>query len=67
MSMMSEGEMVWGGNKLIRTPEDFANRRSVLSLQPFLLKPTKRFGATPTPLSWGEVYSSLQLKTIDSI
>ena len=27
LSMMSEGEMVWGGNKPIRTPEDFANQK----------------------------------------
>ncbi|MEZ8467394.1 TRAP transporter substrate-binding protein DctP [Vibrio splendidus] len=67
LSMMSEGEMVWGGNKPIRTPEDFANQKIRTFTSTIPVETYKAFGATPTPLSWGEVYGSLQLKTIDSM
>ena len=67
LSMMSEGEMVWGGNKPIRTPEDFADQKIRTFTSTIPVETYKAFGATPTPLSWGEVYGSLQLKTIDSM
>ncbi|UXI04698.1 TRAP transporter substrate-binding protein DctP [Photobacterium sp. TY1-4] len=67
LSMMSEGEMVWGGNKPIRSPEDFANQKIRTFTSTIPVETYKAFGATPTPLSWGEVYGSLQLKTIDSM
>lgn len=67
MSMFSEGEMVWGANKAIRTPEDFANHKIRTLTSTIPVETYKTFGATPTPLSWGEVYGSLQLKTIDGM
>ncbi|MEH6355194.1 MAG: TRAP transporter substrate-binding protein DctP [Marinobacter sp.] len=67
LSMFSEGEMVWGANKAIRTPEDFANQKIRTFTSTIPVETYKTFGATPTPLSWGEVYGSLQLKTIDGM
>ncbi|PKF79986.1 C4-dicarboxylate ABC transporter [Vibrio sp. vnigr-6D03] len=67
LSMMSEGEMVWGSNKPIRTPEDFADQKIRTFTSTIPVETYKTFGATPTPLSWGEVYGSLQLKTIDGM
>ncbi|KKD60093.1 C4-dicarboxylate ABC transporter [Grimontia sp. AD028] len=67
LSMMSEGEMVWGANKAIRTPEDFADQKIRTFTSTIPVETYKTFGATPTPLSWGEVYGSLQLKTIDGM
>lgn len=67
MTMISEGEEVWGANKMIRTPEDFANHKIRTFTSTIPVETYKAFGATPTPLSWGEVYGSLQLKTIDGM
>lgn len=67
LSMLSEGEMIWGANKAIRSPEDFANHKIRTFTSTIPVETYKAFGATPTPLSWGEVYGSLQLKTIDGM
>ncbi|OMH27145.1 TRAP transporter substrate-binding protein DctP [Motiliproteus sp. MSK22-1] len=67
LSMLSEGEMVWGANKAIRSPEDFANQKIRTFTSTIPVETYKTFGATPTPLSWGEVYGSLQLKTVDGM
>lgn len=67
MTMMSEGEEVWGANKAIRSPEDFSNHKIRTFTSTIPVETYKAFGATPTPLSWGEVYGSLQLKTIDGM
>lgn len=67
LSMMSEGEMAWGANKPIRSPEDFANQKIRTFTSTIPVETYKAFGATPTPLSWGDVYGSLQLKTIDGM
>jgi len=67
LSMMSEGDMVWGANKPIRTPEDFENHKIRTFTSAIPTETYKAFGAIPTPLSWGEVYGALQLKTIDGM
>jgi TRAP-type C4-dicarboxylate transport system substrate-binding protein len=67
LSMLSEGEMVWGANKPIRSPEDFANHKIRTFTSTIPVETYRTFGATPTPLSWGEVYGSLQLGTIDGM
>ena len=50
-----------------RQPEDFANQKIRTFTSTIPVETYKAFGATPTPLSWGEVYGSLQLKTIDGM
>jgi len=67
LTMMSEGEMVWGANKAIRSPEDFAGHKVRTFTSTIPVETYKAFGATPTPLSWGEVYGALQLKTVDGM
>ena len=67
LSMISEGEMAWGANKPIRTPEDFAGQKIRTFTSTIPVETYKAFGAVPTPLSWGEVYSSLQLGTVDGM
>ena len=67
LSMISEGEMAWGSNKPIRTPEDFAGQKIRTFTSTIPVETYKAFGAVPTPLSWGEVYSSLQLGTVDGM
>lgn len=67
LTMISEGEMVWGANKPIRSPEDFAGQKIRTFTSTIPVETYKAFGATPTPLSWGEVYGALQLKTVDGM
>jgi tripartite ATP-independent transporter DctP family solute receptor len=67
LTMLSEGEMAWGANKAIRTPEDFAGHKIRTFTSTIPVETYKAFGATPTPLSWGEVYGALQLKTVDGM
>lgn len=67
LTMISEGEMAWGANKAIRTPEDFAGQKIRTFTSTIPVETYKAFGATPTPLSWGEVYGALQLKTVDGM
>lgn len=67
LTMISEGEMVWGANKAIRSPEDFAGQKIRTFTSTIPVKTYKAFGATPTPLSWGEVYGALQLKAVDGM
>jgi TRAP-type C4-dicarboxylate transport system substrate-binding protein len=67
LTMISEGEMVWGANKAIRSPEDFAGHKIRTFTSTIPVETYKAFGATPTPLSWGEVYGALQLKTVDGM
>ncbi len=55
LSMMSEGEMLWGANKAIRSPEDFADQKIRTFTSTIPVETYKAFGATPTPLPWGEV------------
>jgi TRAP-type C4-dicarboxylate transport system substrate-binding protein len=67
LSMLSEGEMAWGANKAIRSPADFSGQKIRTFTSTIPVETYKAFGATPTPLSWGEVYGALQLKTVDGM
>lgn len=66
LSIFSEGWMVWTTKKPIRRPEDFAGVKIRVMTSPLLLAAYRAYGASPTPLSYGEVYSALQLNMIDA-
>ena len=66
LSIFSEGWMVWTTKKEIRRPEDFEGVKIRVMTSPLLLAAYKAYGASPTPLSYGEVYSALQLNMIDA-
>jgi len=65
LTMYPEGEMVWTANREIRSPEDFDNFKMRVMVSPMLVAAYEAFGASPTPLPYGEVYGGLQLKQID--
>lgn len=67
LTMISEGEMAWGANKEIRSPSDFDGQKIRTFTSTIPVETFQAFGATPTPLSWGEVYGALQLKTVDGM
>ncbi|GAB2780909.1 C4-dicarboxylate TRAP transporter substrate-binding protein [Halomonas shantousis] len=49
----------------VETPEDLQGMRVRTINSPVWLKTIEAMGATPTPLPWSEVYSALQLGSID--
>ncbi|MBI1318579.1 MAG: C4-dicarboxylate ABC transporter [Candidatus Hydrogenedens sp.] len=65
LSVYSEGWMVWTTQKEIRRPVDFAGVKMRVMTSPLLLAAYEAYGASPTPLPYGEVYSGLQLHMID--
>lgn len=65
MTLYSEGPQVWTTNREIRTPEDFENFKMRVMVSPILLETYKNMGASPTPLSFGEVFGALQLGAVD--
>jgi len=60
-----EGDQVWTSNKSIRKPDDFKGLKWRVMNSQLLIELLKRFGANPTTLPFGEIYSALQLKVID--
>lgn len=65
LTFFTEGEMVWTTNKKITKPSDFAGVKMRVMTTPLLIAAYEAYGASPTPLSYFEVYSGLQLKMID--
>jgi tripartite ATP-independent transporter DctP family solute receptor len=65
LTMYPEGEMVWTTNKEIRSPADFKGFKMRTMVSPMLVAAYESFGASPTPMPYGEVYGGLQLKAID--
>lgn len=67
MTMYSSGSMVWVTNKVVRSPKDLDNFKMRILAAPMLVETYKDFGASPTPMSFGEVYGGLQMKAIDGM
>ena len=65
LSIFQEGWQVWTTRKEVRSPEDFSGLRMRVMTSPMLLAAYEAYGASPTPLPYGEVYSALQLRMID--
>ncbi|MDZ7853821.1 MAG: TRAP transporter substrate-binding protein DctP [Halomonas sp.] len=65
LKMYPEGEMVVTADEPITSPEDFSNKKIRTMTNPLLAETYNAFGATPTPLPWGEVYGGLQTGIID--
>lgn len=60
-----EGWQVWTTKKPIRHLDDFRGLKMRVMTSPLLIEAYKAYGANPTPLPYGEVYSALQLNMID--
>ena len=65
LSYFSEGAMYWSSNKPLLTPEDFAGFKIRVMPSEMLVETYKAYGANPTPLSFTELYSSLQLNMVE--
>ncbi|GGX84811.1 C4-dicarboxylate ABC transporter [Litchfieldella qijiaojingensis] len=65
LQMYPEGEMVVTADEPITAPSGFDNKKIRVMTNPLLAETYNAFGATPTPLPWGEVYGGLQTGIID--
>ena len=66
LTMYPEGEMVWTTQKPVRSPEDFKGVKMRTMTSDLLVGAYEAFGASPTPMPYGEVYGGLQLGQIDA-
>lgn len=64
LTMYPEGEMVVTANEPITSPDGFRGKNIRVMTNPLLSETYRAFGATPTPLPWGEVYGALQTNII---
>lgn len=64
LRMFPEGEVVMNTKKPVRKPADLNEVKFRVMTNPLLVETYKAFGATPTPLAWGEVYGGLQTNII---
>jgi TRAP-type C4-dicarboxylate transport system substrate-binding protein len=58
--MYPEGEVMMTTQEPVTSPEDLNEVKVRVMTNPLLVESYKAFGATPTPLPWGEVYGALQ-------
>ncbi len=64
LSMYPEGEVVMTTKQPVESPDDLAGVNFRVMTSPILVSTYEAFGATPTPLPWGEVFGALQLNMI---
>ncbi|MFD1883000.1 TRAP transporter substrate-binding protein DctP [Paracoccus pacificus] len=60
LTMFPEGEVMMTTTKPIAGPADLNEVKFRVMTNPLLVASYQAFGATPTPLPWGEVYGALQ-------
>jgi len=65
LKMYPEGEVMLTTNEPVESPDDLDDVKVRVMTNPLLVESYKAFGATPTPLPWGEVYGGLQTGIID--
>jgi len=61
----SYGWKWWSANKPLRTLDDFNDLKMRVMASPILVETYKAWGANPSPMPFGEVYSGLQLGLIE--
>jgi len=64
LSMYPEGEVVMTTKNPVTSPDDLNEQNFRVMTNPLLVESYRAFGATPTPLPWGEVYGGLQTNMI---
>jgi tripartite ATP-independent transporter DctP family solute receptor len=64
VDMYPEGEVVMTTKEPVTSPADLDGVKFRVMTSPMLIETYDAFGATPTPLPWGEVYGALQTNII---
>ena len=57
--------MCWTSNKSLKNPDAFKGLKFRTMQSPMIIAAYEAYGANPTPMSYAEVYSGLQLKMIE--
>ncbi len=65
LSAVPRSPRMLSANKVVRTPEDMRGLRIRVPETPMWLRTFERFGASPTPLPFPEVYQALRTGVID--
>ena len=65
LKMYPEGEMIVTLDEPFTTPEELRGKNIRTMTNPLLSETYRAFGASPTPLPWGEVYGGLQTGVLD--
>lgn len=65
LSYFAEGAMFWTANKPIKRPDDFKGVKIRVMPSELLVETYRAYGANPTPLSFTELYSGLQLNVVE--
>ena len=60
LTMFPEGEVAMTTKEPFESPEGLNEVKFRVMTNPLLVETYKQFGATPTPLPWGEVFGALQ-------
>ncbi|MCF3973512.1 TRAP transporter substrate-binding protein [Paracoccus salsus] len=60
LTMFPEGEVMMTTTNEVTSPADLNEVKFRVMTNPLLVSSYQAFGATPTPLPWGEVYGALQ-------
>jgi len=64
LTMFPEGEVVMTTKEAVTAPQDLNEVKFRVMTNPLLVESYQAFGATPTPLPWGETYGGLQTNII---
>jgi tripartite ATP-independent transporter DctP family solute receptor len=64
LKMFPEGEVAMTTKEPVKSCDDLNEVKFRVMTNPLLVESYKAFGATPTPLPWGEVYGGLQTNII---
>lgn len=65
LNFWTEGAMQWTANKPLTSPDDFKGLKFRTMQSPMILAAYEAYGANPSPMSYTEVYSGLQLNMIE--
>lgn len=65
ISFLTEGSRSFYANKPILSPADLAGMKIRVQPSPSAIRMVELLGASPTPISWGELYSALQQGVVD--
>ncbi|WP_102348173.1 TRAP transporter substrate-binding protein [Bacillus sp. Marseille-P3661] len=65
LAYWTEGATQWTGNKELNSPDDFKGFKMRTQTSPLMLESYKAYGANPTPMSWGELYTGLEQGTVE--
>ena len=65
LGYVAEGWQVWTSKRPLASVKDFSNFKMRTTPSKLLVETYKAYGANPTPVEFSQVYSSLQLGTVD--